>query len=221
MNNTFSSNMLKNYEECSQKYKLIYEEKIKLPQDASYAEEGKNIHALINYYLKGFDVTKLAETLNKQEKALWQNFLNLKISPNDIYRSEYHFNVKIADKYWLTGRIDAIKKENASLSSKYTIFDWKTGKIPKNPESDIQTCVYLYSLFKILKHKQLINNYKDLSFSYLNLKDCKEFSTSLSNEKYLEYEQKITQIISNIKIKAFKKSVDDTKCYKCNYKIIC
>lgn len=222
MNNTFSSNMLKIYEECPQKYKLIYEDKITLPQQTSQAETGKNIHALINYYFKGFDITKLTATLDTDTKILWQNFLNLGIKKEDIFKSEYQFNVKINDKFWLTGRIDAIKEENSDTnSSKYSIFDWKTGKLPKTPETDMQTCVYLYSLYKMLKFKNLISNYEDISFTYVNLKDNNTHTILLNENKYKEFDKKISKIISNIKIKVFSKDVDVTKCYNCNHKTVC
>lgn len=221
MNNTFSSNMLKIYEECPQKYKLMYEDEIKLPQDNSFAEEGKNIHTLINYYFKGFDTSKLTKTLEGKEKILWQNFLNLKIAQNNIFKSEYPFNVKINGNYWLTGRIDAIKNDSMNPSSKYTILDWKTGNIPKNPKNDLQTYVYLYSLYNILSHKKLIKNYEDLTFTYINLKDNSQYTTNLDEKKYLESERKIIKIISNIKTKAFKNNTDDTKCYKCSHQILC
>ena len=48
--------MLKIFEECPQKYKFMYVDKISLPQNKYFFEKGKKIHAIASYYIKGFDV---------------------------------------------------------------------------------------------------------------------------------------------------------------------
>ncbi len=178
MNKTFSAQMLKTYMECPYKYYLEYEKKIKIPQDVSFADTGKNLHALINYYFKGFDVSKLEKALSDDEKTLWANFLNAKIDRNNIFKSEYGFNVKIKDDNWLTGRIDAITKEDNT----YTIYDWKTGKLPENPEKDIQTIVYLFALDKILQKRNFSGEKPILRFVYMDLKTSETKAVFIQNE---------------------------------------
>lgn len=234
MINTYSSNMLKTFEECPKKYFLQYIENIQTPQSTKSAETGKNIHALINYYFNGFDVTKIVNSLSQQEKTLWQNFISLGIKKEDIYKSEYSFNVKINENNWLTGRIDAIIK----INGEYHIYDWKTGNIPKEPETDLQTCIYLFSTYKILKTKKIISNIEDIHFIYTNLKTNEKVKINLNKEKYVELENKILHTIdkiqsykvfspyysSNKKIEINEKSKHDcknSKCQKCKYKTIC
>lgn len=203
----------------------MFEDKISLPQDFSTAVTGKNIHALINYYLNNFDISVFLYNLDEKTKQLWQNFLKLNIQPQNIYKSEYAFSVKISDKFWLTGRIDAIKIEksvnNNPEDDKYIIFDWKSGRIPKNNEFDLQSAIYLYSLYKILKLNNKITNYENISFTYVSLKDNLSNTVRLSEEKYFVFEEKIFEIIRNITIKVFENNVDVTKCYNCKYKNMC
>ena len=79
-NQTYTLNKLQMYDECPQKYKLCYIDKVHIIEPISKTKTGNNIHALINYYLKGMDVTKLVESLSKAEKLLWFNFKNSDIS---------------------------------------------------------------------------------------------------------------------------------------------
>lgn len=234
MLNTYSENMLKTFEECPQKYFFQYVENIQIPQNMKHSETGKNLHALINYYFKGFDITKILKSLNQEEEILWQNFLNLKIKKENIYKSEYSFNVKIDETSWLTGRIDAIINTN----DKYLIYDWKTGNIPKDPESDLQTCIYLFSIYEILKTKKLLKKIDDLSFIYTNLKTNQIFQIYLNDKKLVEIKNRILSTIDRLQsyidfthnsqenqnLKLHEKSNKNHKniaCKKCKYKIIC
>lgn len=234
MNNTFSANMLKTFEECPQKYIFQYIENIQIPQSTKTANRGKNIHALINYYFNGFNTNKIIESLDSEEKNLWKNFLKLNIKKEDIYKSEYTFNIKIYESNWLTGRIDAIVKEK----EKYIIYDWKTGTIPKTPRTDLQTCIYLLSLYKILKNKKLISNIEDLSFIYTNLNTNESTEIRLSSKEYKDLENLISSIISGIESciaiqrlpnkkpefktdKECKNKQENNQCQKCKYKTIC
>lgn len=234
MHNNFSANMLKTFKECPQKYILQYIENIQIPQITKFADTGKNIHALINYYFNNFDITKIAEALSNEEKNLWQSFLNLNIKKENIYKSEYTFNVKIGESDWLTGRIDAILKEN----DKYIIYDWKTGNLPKNPETDLQTCIYLFSVYKIFKSKKLVSNIEEISFIYTNLKTNEKIKIEINEQKYHELENNILSTIGEIKscigvedsmkrerkLKAngtLQNQPQNSSCEKCKYKTIC
>lgn len=56
------------YDECPQKYKLCYIDKVHIVEPISKTQTGTAIHNLINYYLKGMDVSKMVEALNSNEK---------------------------------------------------------------------------------------------------------------------------------------------------------
>ena len=104
---TYTLGKLQMYDERPQKYKLCYIDKVHIVEPISKTQTGTAIHNLINYYLKGMDVSKMVEALNSNEKKLWHNFKNSNISNYKFVDSEYAFNLKI-DEYWLSGRIDAL-----------------------------------------------------------------------------------------------------------------
>lgn len=216
MNKTFSAHMLKTFVECPKKYKLMYENGLSIPQNKKAAEEGKKIHALINYSLQGFNTTKLSETLSQNENEMWKNFVELDIKKSDLFASEYGFNVKL-DTYWLNGRIDAIIKKEDN----YTIYDWKTGKSPKNFEKDLQTAVYLTSFYEILRYKKLIIAPQQLSFIYYNLSNNSFDKIIFSDELKGEYYSLITGIITNIEDNNYLKKEIAKTCQKCNFEILC
>ncbi|MDD3238302.1 MAG: PD-(D/E)XK nuclease family protein [Candidatus Gastranaerophilales bacterium] len=215
MLNNFSANMLKTFKKCPKKFELIYENNIKIPSKSQAAEQGKNIHSLINYYLQNKDISKFVEILTSTEKELWENFLTQKIQPNDTLHTEYPFNVKLGN-FWLTGRIDAIiKKDN-----EYIIYDWKTGSIPENAKSDLQTAIYLYAINEILKD---LNPYNHciLSFIYVNLKN--KTTEVIQTDDFLidGYKSKITGIVESVRDKKHRKKSTTSTCKNCDLKNLC
>ncbi len=223
--------MLKTFQDCPKKYYLEYEKKIQIPQDISFSQTGKNLHSIINYYLKGFNTDKLSSALTKEEQALWENFLSLNITKDVTLESEYTFNIKTIQGFWLTGRIDAITKENEI----YTIYDWKTGKTPSNPKEDLQTLIYLFALDKILKSKEGEEKSKILRFVYINLKKAESTDIFIQNELFDNIEGTISDIIKEIKDfsesviftdrvnldKIFKNYTKNKKCSTCKFHSIC
>lgn len=133
-----TAGMLKTIKECPQKFNLIYNEQVEIPSDAELSTVGEEIHALINYKFKGFDIKKQTDALNHPENMLllelWQNFSALNI--NNVEKSEFTFNIPFCDKVVLTGRVDALRKNGKS----FEILDWKTGSSNNiTPETDMQT----------------------------------------------------------------------------------
>ena len=208
----YSPNMLKTFQSCPEKYRLKYVEKINFPQRASYFERGKRIHALANYYLRGDDVSKLEPTLNGEERHIWEILKNNIYFQKTYVNSEYDLSCKI-DEYWIGGRIDAIVKDETA----FYILDYKTGAIPKNPEYDFQTIVYLLCLN--LKLDQIQSK---INFVYIDLKNNQNHIIELTKEKISEYERIIIDICS--KINAYCPSEDiehSKKCEFCEFRKIC
>ena len=219
MNKTFSANMIKIFDECPQKYYLIYEDGVSLPQDKTPAKEGENIHALISYYLKGYSIDKLVHSLSEKEQALWQNFLKLNITKDNVEACEETFNYNFDGSNWLTGRIDAIIKEENTFS----IYDWKTGKVPKNPESTPQTIVYLFSIFAKLKQQKKISSYKDLKMVYLNLKTLEKTEVKLDENYHFYINNYICNKIAKIndRRKILPMKSQENTCKECKLKTFC
>ena len=213
----YSPNMLKTFKSCPLKYKFKYIDRISLPQKASFFEKGKKVHALANYYLKGDDISKFEPTLNENEKIAWNNLKSNEFFSYKYVNSEYNLSCKIGD-YWIGGRLDAIVKKLKNESETYYILDYKTGSIPKNPEYDYQTMVYLLCLYSA----PFITPQDEIKFVYIDLKNNQNCVIDFTQEKKLEYEKAITTICSNIENIQIPENIEHQKmCDFCEYKKIC
>ncbi len=205
----YSPNMLKTFETCPQKYWFKYIDNISLPQKSSMFNKGKKIHALAHYYLRGDDISKLEKALSSEEQKIWETLKQNEFFQKSYENSEYNLSCKVGD-YWIGGRIDAIVKEN----SQYYILDYKTGQIPKNPEFDFQTMVYLLCV-----SKRFGNN---LKFIYIDLKNNQNHIIDFSTEKQVQYEEKIINICDTIKSFQPLDEIEHVKkCDFCEYRKIC
>lgn len=213
----YSPNMLKTFKSCPLKYKFKYIDRISLPQKASLFEKGKKVHALANYYLKGDDISKFEPTLNENEKIAWNNLKSNEFFSYKYVNSEYNLSCKIGD-YWIGGRLDAIVKKHKNESETYYILDYKTGSIPKNPEYDYQTMVYLLCL----SSAPFITPQDEIKFVYIDLKNNQNCVIDFTQEKKVEYEKAITTICSNIENIQIPEDIEHQKmCDFCEYKKIC
>lgn len=213
----YSPNMLKTFKSCPLKYKFKYIDRISLPQKASFFEKGKKVHALANYYLKGDDISKFEPTLNENEKIAWNNLKSNEFFSYKYVNSEYNLCCKIGD-YWIGGRLDAIVKKHKNESETYYILDYKTGSIPKNPEYDYQTMVYLLCL----SSAPFITPQDEIKFVYIDLKNNQNCVIDFTQEKKVEYEKAITTICSNIENIQIPEDIEHQKmCDFCEYKKIC
>lgn len=203
--------MLKIFEECPQKYKFMYVDKISLPQNKYFFEKGKKIHAIASYYIKGFDVLKLENALNETERKIWNYLKSTEYFKYEFLKSEYQLNMKITE-YWIGGRLDALVKDE----NNYYILDYKTGEIPKNPEFDYQTMIYLLCADKKIK------NYDSLSFVYLDLKNNSEYKIQFADELKTMYQEKLLKILKQLDLTTNykQKMLQDNKC-NCDYCKIC
>lgn len=207
--------MLKTFEECEKKFFLKYIQKVSLPQRSAIFEKGKKIHALANYYLNGFDISKMEKTLNADEKATWESLKSNKYFQLDVVNTEYSLTCKVGD-YWVGGRLDAFMKDK----NDYIILDYKTGNIPQNAEQDFQTITYLLCADKLLNKK---GGYETLKFIYLGLKKGEEKEITLTQNLKSEYEQKIISVCDKINntIASQVQQNNSPNCTKCEYDKLC
>ena len=217
--NIYTSGMLKAYIECPAKYNFIYNEQVQIPSDNRYAETGNQIHALINYYYKGYDINSMTEFVDSGKipilKELWNNFWEIK--PENVLESEYVFNIKLSVNTLLTGRVDAIFKNGENI----TIADWKTGSENINYEKDTQTMVYLYSIYVLLKEFGKIKNFEDLSIIYYFLKTKNKKQIKLTQQYFKQTEKDIILLTNTITDDKQYKKNDTADCKNCRYKNIC
>ena len=208
---TYSPAMLKIFEQCKKKFEYKYVKGISIPVDTSKMQQGKNIHALANYYLKNYNIDKLEKALTPDEETLWNALKNIKQFQYEYLESEYNLTSKI-DKFWISGRLDALVKNNKY----YYILDYKTGQIPQNPEYDYQTIIYLLMVNKLIK------NYSSLNFIYIDLKNQKTTEIKFTDKLKQEYEEKLLKILKDIE-KSLKLNIfsQQKECKYCEYYKLC
>lgn len=190
---TYTLSKLQMYDECPQKYKLCYIDRVHVIENANSAQVGTKIHNLINYYYKGQDVLKMVEALPAGEKLLWHNFKNNSIQSCNYITGEYAFNFKL-DEYWLTGRIDALFES----AEHYIIADWKTGENFTPENGKFQTTFYLYCMYEILKMRGMIKKPEQLSLNYIDLASDSTIRIPFDGDLYIQYKNKILDIIHKI-----------------------
>lgn len=210
MLNNYSPNMLKTYQTCPKKFYYRYIEGVNVPVSATPFEKGKKIHALANYFLQGINISRIETALTAVEREVWQTLLDNPFFQKDYFKSEYQLSCKIGE-YWIGGRIDAV----VTTGDEYFILDYKTGSIPKNPEYDYQTMVYLLALDRFLK-----GNYSSLSFVYINLKEKKNYVIQFTPQLKLEYEKRIIDICTQIN-RDTTYQINANSCERCEYSKIC
>lgn len=219
--NNFSPNMLKSFEDCPKKFFFKYVKKLSIPQPSEFFETGKKIHALASYFLQGEDISRMEDALAPAEVGVWAKLKQNKYFSYQLIKSEYSLSSKIVCEetfWWVGGRLDAVVKDG---ESNFYILDYKTGKIPKNPEFDFQTVVYLLSLEKhLLKNKTA---HKSINFVYLGLKNDEEFVVVLTKELRAKYEKHLCEILDKIDVaQSSKNYAQNTKlCEKCEYNELC
>ena len=216
---TYTLAKLQMYDECPQKYKLCYIDKVHVVekiQTQKASKTGTNIHNLVNFYFKGVDVTKLVESLSQPEKLLWHNFKNSELQGLNYVDSEYSFNVRIGG-YWMTGRIDALFESNGN----YIILDWKTGETFSPESVKFQTTFYLVCMYEILKAKNYIKEPKQLSLYYMDLNAGSLVKIHFDEELYTNYKAQILEIINKINNNPSFYCNKTDKCKQCKYYRAC
>ena len=188
--NTFSVNSLKLLDKSTEEFINKYILHLDFLSYNQNAKSGERLHAMISYYLKGFDITKLTNSLNKDEKEILEKSLSLDIfkEKEKFIKSEESFLIKCCKDdliFYLSGRFDAIFKDE----EKYTIYDWKLKNIPQNPKDDLQSIVYLYCASKIF-------NTKNIAIKYISLETQQIAEIDFIDEK--AYLDKIFNIIEKL-----------------------
>ena len=161
--NTFSANSLKVLDENVENFINRYILQLDFLNKNESAKRGERLHAMISYYIKGFDITKIKSNMPKIEQELLEKVLRDEIFKNKekFIKSEENFLVKCTHKgynFYLTGRFDAIFQDKDN----YIIYDWKSKNIPQNPQDDLQSVVYLYCASKIFNTKNVTIRYISL-----------------------------------------------------------
>ena len=220
-NNSFISNQFETWDRCKKMYYLKYIKNLYFPDDTDYSE-GRNFHALVNYYLKGFNVEIFFKNIDESLLSVWERFKSYSLENKKLIVSEWDFNSKIGDtKYWLTGRIDAVFFDTEK--SEYIIVDWKTGTSSNKPMNENYQCMaYLYSFYNAYRDLNIELDFDNLSFEFVNLSECFEIrSLGYSKKFHIEFENNFISKINEINTFSNYKDVDNCNDRFCNYKKLC
>lgn len=187
---TFSAHSLKILDKSLDEFKNKFIYNLSLFKKDPRATLGQKFHSLICYFINDFDVSNVIKELDEKEQIIWKNLENiLKDKKSNFIHTEYPFLIKdILNgwNYYLTGRYDAIYKEDDN----YIIYDWKTLNLPKNPEDDLQSVVYLYCASKIFNSEKIKMRY--LSIEKLDFIDVEFVGAQ-------KYKNRIDEIILKLK----------------------
>lgn len=200
---TFSANSLKILDKDPNEFKLKYQEGIFLNPDSGAAKQGQNLHSYICFYLKDFDMSKIENALAGSDKAFIEKikeYNTIKTLKNAAVKDiEQPFFVKctfpgtspgnLQDIFYLTGRFDAVLHQTNPENS-IQIFDWKTQNLPKDPENDIQTVVYLYAASKLYRTN-------DISLTYITL--AKNETATIAFNPSADYLSRISNILIKLR----------------------
>lgn len=209
MNNNFSPNMIKTYLTCPKKYYYQYVENVAMPKSSLPFEKGKKIHALANYYLQNIKIDRIETALTGAELEIWELLKQNPFYNMNYLKSEFSLMLKLSD-FWLGGRLDAL----VNNGDNYYILDYKTGTIPKDPEYDPQTMIYLLCADKYLK------NYKTLSFVYIDLKNKQNYVIEFNEDLKVKYRQNLLEICNKISADSLY-CCNDKSCKYCEFNKIC
>ena len=146
-----SPDAFKAWTRCKKQYYFKYGKKYLWPSDDRHFSLGKDVHKLLDYHARGLNCAALLESADDKVRVSFEKLLAHPISHWSTLASEWGFHVPVhvpGAPVWLVGRMDRIARQDGLI----WIIDWKTGTgVPKNPEEDWQTRVYLYALLEIAR----------------------------------------------------------------------
>jgi RecB family exonuclease len=135
---------------------------------------------------------------------------------------------------WLTGRIDRVARDG----DRVLVIDWKTGTgVPRNPETDWQTRLYLYALVEVAKTPSADDlglNFKgplqpeQMQFVYIEVKadphtPIREVVLPYSVAKHEATRQVLQSILHQMNVEEEYALPENSNCPDrfCSYRTIC
>lgn len=161
-----SVEQLKTWDKCQKKYELQYVRLLQWPSNPKNFRLGKGVHQLMDYAARQLPLTPLLDAIDPDIRQLYHLLQSSRWAQLPVVASEWGFSINI-NPYRLYGRIDRIVQDD----DKTVILDWKTGTaIPPNPQTDWQTCVYLYAVMTAQRALNLTIVPEQLAFVYVQAK---------------------------------------------------
>lgn len=146
-----ASDALKSWSRCKRQFYYKTVKKLQWPADIQHFRLGRDVHKLLDYQARGLNCDLLLQHSLPDVQVSWRKLKDHRLVNLPVVANEWAFHVPIAVKKeqqagWLTGRIDRVSRDG----NRILVIDWKTGTgVPRNPESDWQTMLYLFALAEV------------------------------------------------------------------------
>jgi hypothetical protein len=145
-----SSDAFKSWSRCKKQFYYKHIRRLQWPSDIRHFRLGRDVHKLLDYQARRLDCEALLANAPNDVRFSWQKLLKHPIVHLPVLANEWAFHVPVQinalQTEWLTGRLDRVARDG----DRVLIIDWKTGTgIPRNPENDWQTLLYLYALVEV------------------------------------------------------------------------
>lgn len=143
----FSVEAFKYWSRCRRQFYYKHVRRLQWPSDQQHFSLGKDVHKLLDYHARGLDCEPLLACADVKVQTIWRKLMAHPVAHLPVLASEWAFHAPVrldlGRVEWLTGRMDRVARDGDTV----VIIDWKTGTgIPRNPEADWQTRLYLYAL---------------------------------------------------------------------------
>ncbi|MEM0951664.1 MAG: PD-(D/E)XK nuclease family protein [Cyanobacteria bacterium P01_H01_bin.74] len=149
MLNQLSAEALKYWSRCKKQFYYRHIARLQWPSDTQHFSLGRDVHKLLDYQARGLACNHLLESASKPVRQTWEKLIQHESVSWQVLANEWAFHLPIQYKeqtQWFTGRIDRVSR---LPSGKIAVIDWKTGTgVPKNPDLDWQTRLYLYAVLE-------------------------------------------------------------------------
>ncbi len=236
-----SSDAFKSWSRCKRQFYYKHVKKLQWPADIQHFRLGRDVHKLLDYQARGLDCTLLLENAPMDVRVSWQKLMSHPVAHLPVIANEWAFHVPMtfedgsnANRDWLTGRIDRVARRGDDI----LVIDWKTGTgVPRNPETDWQTRLYLYALLEVAQtasaHDLDLNGQEplqaeQLQFVYVEVKadnhtPVREVVLPYNVQKHEATRQTLQTIIAAMAVEEDYDLPDTRQCPDkfCAYRSIC
>lgn len=233
-----SSDAFKSWSRCKRQFYYKHVKRMQWPADIQHFRLGRDVHKLLDYQARGLDCSLLLANAPMDVRISWQKLMNHPVAHLPVIANEWAFHTPMpcdsGQTDWLTGRIDRVaRRENEVL-----VIDWKTGTgVPRNPEVDWQTRLYLYALVEVAKSRSaddLKLNFngplqpEHVKFVYVEVKadnhtPVREVVLDYNTAKHEATRQTLSAIVSAMAVEEDYALPDNNQCPDkyCAYRTIC
>lgn len=210
-----SSDAFKSWSRCKKQFYYKHVKRLQWPSDIRHFRLGRDVHKLLDYQARDLNCDVLLANALQDVQLSWQKLITHPIVQLPVVANEWAFHIPISlqngTTEWLTGRLDRLSQNDDRL----LVIDWKTGTgIPRNPEIDWQTLLYLYAVVEVASSpsaQDLDLNFngplqpEQLQFVYVEIKPdqhtpIREVVIPYTAEKHRQTGELLRQILTQMQI---------------------